>query len=204
MFVRPNELQKGISMLKRLTTLAIAFLFAGTMSACLFDPEQTKKDDDPPGPSLKYEDLSEESHVLNNLELSYNEMNVTEYERLFDQENFVFHFSDGDVGGEVPTQWGAAEELASAQNMFTQAGTNPILSIELDLIYDGLQWDTVPLEEFPDEEIKRIIGVVYDFRIQTENETTYITSGAPKADFYVRNVNGEWKLVKWFDRADGS
>lgn len=194
-------------MLKRFTTIALALLFAGMMTSCIFDPKQEKKVDDGGGNTgQKYEDLTEEWHVLNNLELAYNEMNIDRYQELFDQKNFVFHFSQGDIGGEVPSQWGATEEVASATNMFTQAGgrdNNPILSIELKLSYENLEWNDYELpDDFPNETLRRITGVVYDFSIVTANDLTYITSGAPRADFIVRNVDGKWRLVKWYDLPD--
>jgi hypothetical protein len=62
-----------------------------------------------------FQNLTQREHVLNNLELAYNERRFTPYDALLDP-NFTFFFSPGDVGGNIPDQWGRAEELGVASN----------------------------------------------------------------------------------------
>jgi hypothetical protein len=196
-------------MLKRTTSIALAILIVGAMTSCILDPDPKP----PPPPctdcDTPYMDLTEKWHVLHNIREAYNEMNLTEYRRAFDRENFVSFFYEGDVGtGGVPEQWGWAEEEASARNMFNQAGgieDNPILSIELFLfdIKTVEWWELDPGDDFPGETWYQTI-VVYDFFIDTANDKQYVTQGAPTVVFTVRQIDGKWKLVWWRDRSSGS
>jgi hypothetical protein len=156
-----------------------------------------------PGEVPVYMDLSRNWHLLHNLELACNQMNVDHYADLFDQENFTFFFNPGDVGGDVPSQWEYASEIIAATHMFTGQGglnDNPILSIDLSL-YDQetVLYVEVPDDpDFPGETLQRVM-VTYSYVMETANDLYYITSGAPAAQFDLRNVDGQWKLVRWFD-----
>lgn len=191
-----------------MTRIAFSMMMAALLvlgaAGCSDDSVSPKKD---PPPDPAYQDLSEEWHVLHNLEKAYNEMNVTAFQELLETGNFTFYFNPGDVGGDIPAQWGPVEEIRCAQNMFTAEGgsdNNPVVSIEVMLSYDNGSWDDYQSEDFPNETLRRIRNVVYDFIIVTANDITYITSNAPRMDVTVRNVDGHWKLVEWFDRGDGS
>jgi hypothetical protein len=71
--------------------------------------------------AVPYGDLTEKDHVLENLELSYNERNLVEFDKLLDA-NFVFFFSPADVqNGTVPfSQWDRTSELSATANLFAQ------------------------------------------------------------------------------------
>lgn len=144
--------------------------------------------------------------MLQNLELAYNDMNIVEYRKIFDAENFIYFFYSGDVGGSVPVQWGYAEETQSAANMFSRAGgieNNPILAIDLTLVdLETATWvEITDPEGFPGETWYETT-VVYDFTIETANATNYITAGDPACVFTVRKIDGVWKLVRWRDRSN--
>jgi hypothetical protein len=164
----------------------------------------------PPPPSgPEYRDLSEEWHVLNNLELSWDDMNLSRYQELFDPDNFVFFPNPDDVGKNgVPNQWGYAEEIQSAANMFSQAGgreDNPVVHIDVTL-YDieTAQWESVESVDFPGETLRQTV-VHYTLRIETVGEVTYVTpEDLPRSRFVVRHIEGKWKLVDWYDIGGGS
>lgn len=183
-------------------TVVALFACGLVFTACNDDSVSPKKDP-PPGPS--YEDLSEEWHVFNNLELCYNERNLAECQKLLDADNFLFYFGSRDVGGDVPPSWGYAEEVQATENMFSGDGgrdNNPILSIELTLAdIEKVQWEDYADEDaFPNETLRRGT-VAYDFAMTTANDLTWITPGQPRAEFVVRNVGGKWRIVEWRDLA---
>lgn len=189
-------------MTRRIASIALIALLAGSMTSCIFDPEPKKKDD--VVAVDKYEDLTEEWHVLNNLAQAYDDKNIDRYSELFDPVNFVFFFNPGDVGGEfnIPVQWGFAEDIQSATNMFSSAGgleDNPILTIDLTLFdIEQAQWTDTSSPEFPGETLRQVT-VPYDYFIDTVQDRQFITSGSPQAQFVVRQIDGKWKLVQWFD-----
>jgi len=155
------------------------------------------------GEAPVYMDLSRTWHILHNLELACNQMNVDHYAELFDQENFTFFFNPGDVGGDVPSQWEYASEVMAATHMFTGDGglnDNPILSIDLTLYgqQTALYVEVPDDPDFPGEILQRVT-VPYAYIMETANDLYYITSGAPAAQFDLRNVDGKWKLVRWYD-----
>jgi hypothetical protein len=167
-------------------------------AGCDDDPAQPRRI---PTPS-PYNDLTEKWHVMSNLERAYDERNVARYAEIFDQDHFVFHFNPGDVGGDVPEYWGYTEEINSATNMFTGGGghnDNPILSIDLTLMdIESATWTDVEDARFPGETLWQAT-VQYSYYMDTEADIQYITSGAPKAQLIVRQVDGKWKLVTWYD-----
>ena len=188
--------------MKRFLTVSTVLLLCCALTACS-DDKKTRPRLTPPDPD--YKNLTEKWHVLHNLRQAYNEMNIVEYRKIFDEDNFIFFFYEGDVGGHVPVQWGYAEETQSAENMFSRAGgieDNPILAIDLTLFdHETVTWTEVPDPEgFPGETWYEAI-VVYDFFIETADDIQYITSGAPTAIFTVRQIDGKWKLVRWRDRS---
>jgi hypothetical protein len=190
-------------MLKRIAALALAALFAGALTSCILDPDQDSKPPEPP--KVNYKDLTEEWHVLFNLELSYDEMNIDRYSELFDPDNFTFFPDPSDVGKDgVPNQWGYAEEIQSATNMFSQAGgreDNPITSIDITLFdIEEAQWeDEINDIDFPGETLRKAT-VDYKFTIDTVGDKTFVAPAVtPRAQFIVRNIDGKWKLVVWYD-----
>lgn len=186
-------------MFKRIASTALIVLLVGSMSSCIFDPEPKPPDEKKADP---WPELTTKEAVLTTLSRAYNERNISRYASIFDQDNFVFHFAPGDVGGDVPEQWGYTEEYNSANNMFSGAGgtkDNPVLSIELTLSgITGATWTGVEDSRFPGETLKQAT-INYTYYIDTEADIQFITSGAPKAQFILREVDGKWQLVTWFD-----
>lgn len=186
----------------RYFVLALAMV-ALILPACGSDDNRPVDPD--PTVDTGFKSLSQPGHVLINLERSYNERNIVEYERLLDPDVFTFFFSDADAGaGRTPEFWGREDEIAATGRMFdpNYNGENRILSIELTLNLDGPQWVETPREAFPDEEWLSIV-VPYDYVIQAEPDLTWITSGVTRTSFTVRNIgdeeNPQWRLVEWRD-----
>jgi hypothetical protein len=189
--------------MKRIAAVALAFLFAGTMSSCILDP---KKDEKPPEEKKKseYLDFTEKWHVLHNQQLAYNEMDAERYVEILD-ENFISLFYPGDVGGDVPEWWPRSDEETSAREMLNKGGgrdDNPVLSISFQLAnIENAVWQEVTpdQDEFPGETWHSAI-VGYNFFIDTTKDIQYITSGTPRAEFQVREQDdGTWRLVRWRD-----
>jgi hypothetical protein len=164
-------------------------------------------DDDPARPtnhSSPYKDLSQEWHVLYNLELSWDEMDVEQCDSLLDADNFTFYPDPGDVGKDgVPAQWGYAAEMEAVGNMFTQAGgtrDNPITSIDVTLFdIDEAEWQDATDDDFPGETLRQTT-VEYAFVMDTADGLILLTSTiTPSARFIVRKVGSKWKLVEWYD-----
>ncbi|MDH4038545.1 MAG: hypothetical protein OEX18_13785 [Candidatus Krumholzibacteria bacterium] len=192
-------------MWKRSSVLCAFVVLAALTSSCIFDP---KKDDGPPPPPTgDYKDLTNRSDVLFNLQKSYNDRNMTEYERILD-DNFTFFLSDGDVNGGLPVQWGRRDELDANTNLFSRTvppgATWPLCtSIQMDVQFEaGLQWVEVIPDAAPDE-TWYTTTCFYDFQIEVEPDTKYIPYPGAKAQFTVRNAgtdsNPRWQLVEWRD-----
>ena len=89
-------------MTQRFASAALTLLVIGVMSSCILDPDPKPPTPGPPPVTAKFENLSEKWHVLNNLELSYNERDIVHYTEILDSLEFIFFFSEGDVGGNIP------------------------------------------------------------------------------------------------------
>lgn len=143
-----------------------------------------------------YLDLSEPSHVLVNLEKAMNEMSAAHYVELIDPEEYMFVFSSGDVEGHA-NLWGYRQEAECAATLLGGQGSNPVLSIDLELVEPvGDPW-----VEISPGYMKTTVA--YNFVIKTRNDILYVTSGTSTAELTVRKstVDGKdvWRLVKWRD-----
>jgi len=164
-------------------------------------------DDDPLKPNSPYLDLSQKWHVLENIERAYNNRNIGAYDQLLD-ENFTFFLSPGDVGGEVPDQWGRQEELTVNTRIFdpNYAGAHRVKSIDMDVILpedkSTIQWVEIIPPSAPDE-AWYTTTVFYRFRFQTDPDTQYESVAGAKAEFTVRydNAKKKWQLAEMRDLA---
>jgi len=192
-------------MLKRnLILLCLAVLVAATAS-CIFDPKKDEGDDDDK-PKQSYQDLTQKWHVLNNLELAYRDRLVNRYQDVLDPQ-FTFFFSEGDVGGEVPEQWGRDEEIEATTRLFDKTLNDPNFprckSIAMDLVNEQtVNWVSVVPEAFPDE-TWYTANVFYDFQFELEPDLTLIPFLGSKGQFTVRDVGtpekAKWQLVEFRD-----
>jgi hypothetical protein len=186
--------------------LAIILLLSlAFVPACGDDPASPP----PPDNSPKLLALTSRVAVLNNIEVAWNMRNVTAYDALLDA-NFSFYFAPGDVGGDIPVQWGRVDEMRSASCLFTSKnGATPdcpnapqCRSIRMDLQYDEVQWGQIIPDQFPDE-IWYTTTVPYTFTFKMEPDQTYTNEGNAQAEFTVRNVGTDsdphWQLVEFRD-----
>lgn len=188
-------------------TLAAAIAIAAlALAGCNDSPTRPART--PPSP---YKDLTKPWHAVANLEAAYNNSDVDGYqENVFDADNFTFTFSTADFNaGITPESWGYDDEIQSATNIFTgkpdKNGEHTILRITVDLIDpESATWTDLPDPPgFPGETWKQTV-INYAFAFLTDGNLTYISRGAPAAEFTVREVDGEWRLVDWVDLANSS
>lgn len=161
-----------------------------------------------------YLDLTERDHVLENLQLCYNQRNFTEYSRLLDESKFVYYFSFADfMEGKTPELWGRLLDLSSAMNLFdlTYPGVYRAISIGLSLQYPADQWITIIPDQgqFPGETWYQKT-VYYNLTVVAEAQPENITFIAQnlQALFTIRQseVDGEqeWRIVEWRDDLESS
>ena len=198
-------------MLKRSLLLCGIAMLVVSVSSCILDPAQGD-DPTPPPTNQTVQDLTQKSHVLNNIEVAYNKRNPEVYDALLDQ-NFTFFFFSGDVGGEIPAQWGRVDELAATTDLFlsnkqTPTPPSPVCrSVRMDIHFDQVQWLEVIPEQFPDETWYSTT-LVYEFVFEMEPDNTYQSKPGSKAQFTVRNVpqdgKDHWQLVEFRDLGNGT
>jgi hypothetical protein len=182
----------------------VSVLIAAALFCGCGDEEQPVGSGAPPGKT--FQPLTAREHVLNNLELAYTQQKYSPYAELLDPA-FTFFFSPGDVGGNIPEQWGRTEELSVAARMFDKSLNEPpyptCRSIRMDLKFEnGVQWVEVKPDDFPDE-TWYTTTVYYEFTFEMLPDMTFIAVPGSQAQFTVRNAGTEdapqWRLVEWRD-----
>jgi hypothetical protein len=168
------------------------------------DPESP-----PPGePGPSFQNLTERSHVLNNLQAAYNTRSLTKYQELLDA-NFTFFLAPGDVGGGMPEQWGRTDEVSIHTALFNPNYGGPAprcTKIIMDVVFeDGLTWTAVTPASAPTE-TWYTTTVFYDFGFDMEPDTHYSNGPGAKVVFTVRNAGTDdyphWQLVEMRDLGD--
>jgi hypothetical protein len=184
--------------LKRILVL-VALLVPLAFAGCDSKKQRVIIDGIPP--SLTFQDLTEQWHVLNNLQLAMTEMDADRYVELLDPNDFVFFKDPNDVQPGGQTDWGYSVDSTIAANMLGGGGSNPIVSINLELVdFKNAQWTEFDPSGSPG--LYRTT-VQYNFNIDTQNDIQYVTSGTPAAEFTIaeRDVGGTmvWRIVEWKD-----
>ena len=149
--------------------------------------------------------LTSKLAVLNGLELAWNRRAPDEVDELLD-DNFVFFFAAGDVGGTIPAQWNRATELATSTALLmsnTTPTTGPVCgSVQVDLTLNNVQWVEFVPEDAP-AETWYATTVFYTFTFEMKGDVTYVAPPGSKAQFTVRNAGSggvqDWRLVEWRD-----
>jgi len=145
--------------------------------------------------------------VLHSLELSYNERNLQEYDKLLD-DNFVMIFSATDVSeGVTPDQWGREKEVDVTRQMFDPNHPNPnlrITSIDCSLDYEPGDWEEETANpDHPDESWWR--KTVTYYLIMKWDEVGWERRGIGlKAEIVIRwdPDRKDWRIVLFRDGAD--
>ncbi len=189
----------------------LAALMAGALLFLACGDEEVVGGCDPCPPPKTFQPLTEREHVLNNLELSYNERAIAQFDSLLDPD-FIFYFAPGDVRGAVPTHWGSVEETSVTTMLFDPYLNTPGVpvwrSIRMDLKFEsGVSWtDTIP-PAYPTE-TWHTTTVYYEFTMEIAPDGTYIAVPGTRAQITVRNVGTDdapqWRLVAWRDLSGGS
>jgi hypothetical protein len=194
---------------KRLISLIVLLLFAATFLTCS-DSKDTPYI--PPKHWEGFHNLKLKDHTLLNLEETYKQRNIDQYDKLLD-DFFIFHFAEADWQAKppkTPVQWGREAEVGATRNMFdpnfSKPGQDPISSINLTMRYtegdDGwTAMDTGDPVNYPGE-TWYWKSVWYTLTI-TSGDDTFFTNGEVSAVFYIRlaEVEGEtiWRIVSWYD-----
>lgn len=149
--------QRFLLALALLAPLALA-------SGCgIFSPEEV---DDGPGnvePPAPYPLATTQDILIANFVRAYNERNYPEYEKML-HDDFLFYLSQEDVAAGADVTFSRARDLEATYNMFEGLpGTNedgeiiqePIRSIDLKLIPDGVPWTDQVAQDFLGTTMKR-------------------------------------------------
>ena len=149
--------------------------------------------------------LTTRDAVLSNLEVAWNGRSTNMIDQLLD-DNFTFFFSEGDVGGEIPSQWGRADEMQTSHDLFVSNSqpipTGPVCtSVHVDLSLNNLQWIEIIPEDYP-AETWYTTTVSYSASFEMEPDMVFIIAPGT-AQFTVRNVGSDavahYQLVEWRD-----
>lgn len=206
-------------MLKRTLPLFLLLAITITAGSCIFDPS-SEGGEKPIPPSRPFLDRTQQWHVINNIELSYNKRKIDPYNALLD-ENFTFFLYSGDVGGTVPESWGREVEVQANTNLFSQQPPGDLAPCKN--IRMNIQWEKDPASAKPEpdpvllswirldnsgpnsDETWYTTTLFYDFDItvdiaNNEEDLTYQTNNGAKAQFTVRQgSDGKWMLVEFRD-----
>jgi hypothetical protein len=169
----------------------------------------------PPGPTTyrpSYKKLSADGprdNVLYNLQLAYNDRNISRYDELLD-DNFVFFFSEEDVLNGCPSYWSRAAEINANKNMFDPNYSNPVQypvqDLDLMLTYPegDDQWTPIEPEDqvtYPGETWYQKI-VTYSIVVQLTGDFQYVGLNK-QAAFVLRAATTDskqyWRIVVWRD-----
>jgi len=161
------------------------------------------REDDPAAP-IENKIPATKDDVLHNLELSYNDRNLPEYDKLLD-DNFVMIFSDADISaGVTPDQWARAKEVNVTSQMFDPNHPDPCLrvtSIDLSLDYTAEDWTIEPENESHPGESWWRKAVTYNLIMKWDNCGWERRGLGQLAEITIRwDPDLEhWRIVVWRD-----
>jgi len=203
-------------MIRRISTIALAVFLTGVFNSCILDP----KEDPPPtviDQKEAYRPLTSPENVMFNFQKAYRERNAVKYADLLDPD-FIFFFSDGDVGGDppIPEYWYYDDEINSTSNMFNPNWVDPdpdmpeppISKITVTVFFSGVTWTSyVDADPKYSGEVWKRATMRYDYRIYA-GDNIYEVGTDPQAEFTCRPVQvddgagglkEEWRLMRWRD-----
>jgi len=192
-------------MIRRLLHITLALILISSLTSCILDPK--KSGGDTPGTSKPpdWKDLTENWHVLHNLELAYINRDIVRYRELVDIDEYVFSFAPDEPEG----NWPRETDDQATSNMFSGKESNDprygkIVGINLELQFESATWTQV-IEPGHESELwmEAVVNYIYDFSV--EPNFNFINGTDAKAVFTVRQVFDaadnrlEWRLVRWRD-----
>ena len=166
-----------------------------------------------PPPVSNYLPQTSPANVIANLQVAYGERRIDEYRKLF-TDDFVFVFDPADPvdpNHPSPPQWGLADELSSAENMFTDT---LVTRIELSSYVLGVPSRVDSVEYRPRAWKVRVdqVNLQVHTRRPDGNLLTLLVDGATEVFFFVEEpsrpspVNGRptWYIFRWEDQPIGT
>jgi len=180
--------------------LAGAALFAG----CSEDPTTPPKPKPTPSP---YENLTEQWHPLNNLEVAYGQRDIAHYRAALDSAYYTFFFSAADYSsGKTDEFWTYDTDTWAAERMLDLQ--LPDLNIravilEVDLVFDkdALTWNPVQPDSAPSETWHATtVGYTY-FIALGDGVRAFIQAPGASVTITVRQDpdDGKWRIAEITD-----
>lgn len=149
-----------------------------------------------------FKNLTEVWHTIHNLELAFDSKNADRYAEVFDPDNFVYFFDPDVTGGGVPMQWGYELEMQWARNLFNGVqGSGGVSFDTLDATFydvEDVQWIAHESDDFPGETLLEVL-LAYELMLETGSGARFETPGLLLSRFIAREIDGKWKLVRWYD-----
>jgi hypothetical protein len=158
-----------------------------------------------PSPPPVFKSLTTRSDVLFNTQLAYNKRDITQYEKLLD-DNFTFFPTPGDVKGGLPDHWERAEKVLYNSRLFDEnyPGPHRCKKIDMDLAFEtGVTWTATAAPPAFSGETWYSTTVYYDFNIDVEPDTQYQPNAGSSMEITARNAGSsdapQWRLVEMRD-----
>jgi hypothetical protein len=147
-----------------------------------------------------YKDLEIRENVLFNLELAYDERNLSQVDRLLD-DDFVFYFGETDrTSYGMPDYWLRPAEVMATSNLFdanySPPNLEPVTKIDFELSYSDL-WHPIAATGQHAGETWYSKAVVYYLR--ADAGSVLFLAENKRAAFVVRQEGREWRLVEVYD-----
>jgi len=189
--------------MKKLAVLLLIAVMALGLNSCILDPD---KGDDPPPPEPTYKDQTQPDDVLINLQLSYDNRSIENYQLLLD-DDFIYYLSASDQTGY--TQWDRVREIKVTGNLFDPNFQSPRVSaaesINLQMTYAAGNEAWVKLGEGaspdPVNDPWYEKFVTYSLSVKA-GEYTYIATQL-QASFRIHQVTVGgtqiWRIIRWSD-----
>lgn len=151
-----------------------------------------------------YQDLTARDDVLINLELAYDDRDISRFEPLI-ADDFMFVFSDNDYGnGITPVTWDGQTEVGATQNLFDPSyENNPATGVVLQLDNSPGGWTPLIVISIHDPagELWYLKTVKYSLTVKTAD--VWYESRNFQTEFAVRRsklgVKQVWQIVAWQD-----
>lgn len=194
-----------------LHTLVLALALAG-LSGCPFAPEKGKTPP-PPDPN-PFKEPTSASNVLDNLVKAYEERNIGEYRKLFDEDEFFFEFAqvDRDRDPTIPAGWDFPTDQLSTENMFQDDTIDRIVLdfTKLERVAataeDQLPGGPTNVWKVPVQSVHLEVHTVGE-----DGQPLEFLVDGDGADFFFREYPEEpapsgapsWKIIRWRDKPVG-
>ncbi len=181
------------------------------LAGCPFSPE--KKDPVDPPPDSEYLALTSISNVISNLKKSYERMNYPEYSKLL-ADDFEYVFAPEDVGGpnNIPESWGKADELLSAEHMFSsQPNKDGYRADDIKLTFTAGSEETTPLD--PTWKLVKLtqIHLMVNTNHPEKGQLLYEATNDQAWLYFLQTTEVDptsgkklWKIVRWEDKPIGA